>query len=265
MTLQMGRHLDIEGAYNVRDLGGYKTADGHSTRWRTLVRADDVSRLPEASRSALLIYGVRTVIDLRNPRELEISPNRFAHSGDVSYVHVHLQGTYTLAAQSTSDQSLPMPTRLSSIYITWLEKRQEEFARVLSTLASPGSLPALYHCLGGKDRTGIVSALLLRLARVPNETVVEDYTLTAEYRVNGFLKVAESPELPRGVLGQYDPPAINPDCWSVETYRARFCPPEVMSEMLAYIDQRYGDVEGYIRAIGLTDEQVEFLRIAIVE
>ena len=85
--MQPARHLDIDGAYNVRDLGGYPTRDGRRTRWKTFVRAASLHRLPPDSRATLIDYGIRTVIDLRMTRELEDAPNVFAGSSEVAYLH----------------------------------------------------------------------------------------------------------------------------------------------------------------------------------
>ena len=77
-------HLHIEGAYNVRDLGGYATSDGRRTRWGVFLRADSLHRLPLRSQAALIDYGIRTVIDLRRSREIQSDPNVFFASSDVS-------------------------------------------------------------------------------------------------------------------------------------------------------------------------------------
>ena len=238
--------MDIDGAYNVRDLGGYETADGRMTRWRTFVRADEVSSLPASSRAALVDYGIKTVVDLRRPHELENLPNGFADSGEVTYLHVDLAGDGI-----ADNLGLPMPAKISTMYVFWLERQRHEIARTLSALAAPGALPALYHCVGGQDRTGVISALLLGLAGVKNETIAEDYTLTAEYR-------------PRAYLG-VDGPDVDPAEYTPEAYRARNCPPEVMLETLTHIDDQHGGIEGYVRAIGLGQEQIDALRKAIVE
>src|SRR5438046_2102734 len=84
------RHLGLEGTYNMRDTGGYRTLDGRTTRWRTFLRSDSLHRLPHLARTTLLNYGVRTVVDLRRSDELHVAPNVFVHSPDVAYHHVSL-------------------------------------------------------------------------------------------------------------------------------------------------------------------------------
>ena len=87
----------MEGAYNVRDLGGYLTVDGRRTRWRMFLRAAGLHRLTPDDQDRLVQYGVRTVIDLRRTREVEESPNVFAASRRVSYHHQNLLGDDPLA------------------------------------------------------------------------------------------------------------------------------------------------------------------------
>lgn len=90
-----------EGCLNVRDLGGYPAMDGRETRWHTIVRADNLASLTEAGRAALVAYGVRTILDLRRPHEVEQSPNPFAHGGahGIAYANV-----------SFGDPAIPPPT-----------------------------------------------------------------------------------------------------------------------------------------------------------
>ena len=105
--------------------------------------------------------------------------------------------------------------------------------------------------MGGQDRTGLVSAMLLGLAGVPNETIAEDYPLTAEYRINAF-------------LGPNLQPGTDPAQYTPEAYRARNSPPDVMLDTLGYLDDRYGGVEGYVRSVGVTDEQKATLLDALL-
>src|SRR5688500_17816224 len=87
---QPGRQLSWEACYNVRDLGGYATADGGVTRWRAFVRAGSLYRLTPAGRAALLDYGVRTIVDLRRASELEHYPNPFAQQSEDANPPIYL-------------------------------------------------------------------------------------------------------------------------------------------------------------------------------
>ena len=137
------------------------------------------------------------------------------------------------------------------VYSLWLDRRKPQLARILATLAEPGVRPAVFHCAGGKDRTGLVAALLLGIAGVPEETIAEDYALTARYLVDRY--VAES--APREASGEE---------YTWQDYEAEFCPQGAMLKTLRHLNERYGGVESYVRSIGLTHDQVSSLRNALL-
>lgn len=244
MTLQPSRRLDIEGAYNVRDLGGYETADGRMTQWQQFLRADNVGNLPRASQNALADYGVRTVIDLRRKIEIEGEPdNVLERFPRVRYHNVDIAGD---TVPDTNESSEPFH-RITTLYRNLLEWQGKKFGETLTTLAAPGALPAMYHCMGGQDRTGLISAFLLSLAGVPNDTIAEDYTLTAEYRAHASLE-----------------PGADPVENTIQKYRERNCPPEVMLDTMQYLDDHHGGVEPYVKSVGVSDAQIAVLREALL-
>ncbi len=262
------RHLDLDGAINVRDLGGYATADGKSTRWKTLLRADNVGGLPAESQAALADYGVRTVIDLRRDSQIENLGNVFAESPQVTFYHQQMVSDDTpeeMAASSDVAESWirrmgdleGSPLRAAN-YCMRLDTRQEAIRETLSTLAAPGTLPALFHCQAGKDRAGIMAALLLGIAGVSYETIAEDYELSGYYRWRASLPEREITEPYEGA-----PPEAF-DAEGYETYR-QGSPAESMATVLEYLDERYGGIEGYVRDAGLTEDEITALRTAVVE
>ena len=247
---QPSRHLDLEGSTNVRDLGGYPTVDGRRTRWGVFLRSATTHRLTPESQQALLEYGIRTVIDLRRATELQEQPSSLAGLDGITYHHQDLIGDDPLAAEP-DNVGTGVEARMLAIYGKWLDRRQAQFRETLATLARPGALPALYHCAGGKDRTGLVSALILGLARVPADVMAEDYALSARYLIDRYFEEQASPDL-------------SPDAYSWEDYRRDFCPPEAMLMVLRHIDERYGGPEGYAQTIGLSQDEIDSLRAAIV-
>ena len=124
--LEPRRHLDLEGAYNIRDIGGYAASDGRRTRWQRLLRADSLHRLAPASQRALIEYGVRTVIDLRTTDELQEAPDIFATSAEVGYLHHNMLGDTwldgTSGSTTPSDGVLVGATELLELY-TLSDKR----------------------------------------------------------------------------------------------------------------------------------------------
>ena len=246
------RHLDLKGSYNIRDLGGYRTTDGRTTRWRTLLRSGSMHALPVESQHALIYYGVRTVVDLRTTEETRAVPNVFSGSANVAYHHQNLIGDAPLEGSESVVGAGDFAGRIPAIYISYLERRRPRIAETLATLAEPGALPAIYHCAGGKDRTGIISALLLGLAGVPPETIAQDYALTARYLMDRY-------------FDEQAPPGVTPESYTWKDYQSEFCPPEAMIEVLRHLDDRYGGIESYVRAAGLSEHQIESLQRALVD
>ena len=128
-------HLDVDGAYNVRDLGGYPTLDGRSTRWRVFVRSASLHRVPPHSQASLIDYGIRTVIDLRMTRELEEAPNVFAGSSEVTYLHQNMIGDEPPSVTRDSVETGEASERILASYGSWLDLRQPQIRRTLATLA----------------------------------------------------------------------------------------------------------------------------------
>jgi protein-tyrosine phosphatase len=239
LTSEPSRHLSLPGTYNVRDIGGYRTRDGRTVQWRTFLRADSLHRLPPEAQVTLLDYGVRTVIDLRRSDELQAAPNVFAGSTAVTYCHLSLQ-VDTPPVPGT-------PPRLVDAYRHMLDERQAQICETLQRLAAPEGLPAVVHCTGGKDRTGLIAALVLGLAGVPEDTIVEDYTLSSRYLVGQFLEETRQRALRRGYTWEQYEPLVR-------------CPPEFMHATLQHLNEQYGGIEAYARTIGLGQEQLTRFR-----
>jgi len=144
------------------------------------------------ARSTLFNYGVRTIIDLRRSDELQVAPNVFANSSDVVYHHV------SLLADSLPERKVA-PLSLPDVYRMILEQRQEQLRQTLATLAAPGGFPAIVHCTAGKDRTGLIVALLLGLVGVPAATIVDDYALSSQYLVGTYLEEARQRAARNGI------------------------------------------------------------------
>ena len=244
------RRLPIEGAYNVRDLGGYPIRAGGSTRWKTFLRSDSMHRLTSKHRVTLAQYGVRTVVDLRTTEETELTPNVLADGSEIQYVHHNIVGDDPLPRAVTLNVETGIPAdRIRISYTNWLDTRQTVFRQVLTLLAKPSARPVIYHCAGGKDRTGVISALLLDIAGVDRETIAEDYSLTARYLMQ------------RNLDGHGFPGQKVVTTW--QQYQAEYCPPDGIIKTLKHLDDNYGGVPQYMQAIGLSVEQITSLSNAL--
>lgn len=239
------RHLNWEGCWNVRDLGGLPTAGGGTTRRGALIRADCLGKLTAAGRRALFDYGVRTVVDLRGPLELAQDPPAFpgGRPDEPNFVNVPLDHQDPAAAPLWA----AIRTR-ADVYRLFLDFYPHALADGLRAIATAPPGGVIFHCLGGTDRTGLVAAALLRLAGVPDEAIAEDYALTLERRRPIYEQlVAERGE---AGLGFWDRLNMTAD---------------QMLATLAYVDERYGGFERYLLAAGLPADDLARLRLRLQE
>ena len=234
------RRLAWEGCLNARDLGGYPTVDGRETRWGAVVRSDSPAALTEAGRAALAGSGVRAIVDLRLADEIARDPNPFAEPGDhgIAYTNV-----------SVIDPAAGFPPdtyTLGQNYLWMLDRFSGFVAEVMAAVADAPEGGVLIHCAAGKDRTGLVSALLLGLVEVPDETIAADYAMTAE-----LLRPRDEEWLENGPGERAEREAM----------LARFAPTaEVMLEVLQGLTERYGGVEGYLLQAGVSPADLDRLR-----
>jgi protein-tyrosine phosphatase len=170
------RHLDWDGCANVRDLGGLPAADGRETRWGAVVRADAVDRLTAAGWSALQAHGIRTVIDLRNEDELE--PDVAPRPDDLTTVHVPLDGVEDTEFWDRWAGGPQFGTPL--YYRPFLDRFPQRAAGVIAEIAHARPGGVLVHCGMGRDRTGLVTLLVLALVGVAPEAIAADYALSAD-------------------------------------------------------------------------------------
>jgi protein-tyrosine phosphatase len=165
------RLLSWEGCYNVRDLGGHPTAHGPTTRFGAVVRADSPAGLTERGWAALRAHGTRTIVDLRDPSERDGE----AEPATVDRVFVPVLDL----ADSDFWESWRGPRDTLAFYRSALERWQDRFASAVVAVARARDGGVLVHCQVGRDRTGLVCALLLASVGVPPPSIAEDYALSA--------------------------------------------------------------------------------------
>jgi len=252
------RHLTFDGAKNMRDLGGYSTKDGRKTQWRRFLRSAKLNDLTETGQRELLDYGVGAVIDLRLPREVDKSPNVFAKSQEVVYHHFDLWGNRMDDFES-SPSSPGQAEKLADLYRMGLDRCGGIIGEIVRVLADGGDHATVFHCGAGKDRTGLVAALLLGIVGVPHETIISEFALTADHL-----------EEPNRNHAAPDPTAIVPLTnasilgLALPVYMFS-CLPTTMSLALDYLDESYGGAEGYLLANGVTDEHLVRLRSKLLD
>jgi len=169
------RHLDFSRLHNFRDLGGYRTEDGRTVRWGRLYRSDSLAKLEGEDWERFLSLGVRTVIDLRYPWEIELK-GRVPEAAGLGYHNLSIEHRpYDQAALGPDvDTARYLAERFAEVALDGVK----ELAQVLELIASADSGPLVFHCASGKDRTGIVAALVLTLLGVPEDDIIADFALT---------------------------------------------------------------------------------------
>jgi protein-tyrosine phosphatase len=243
------RHVVCDGAFNVRDLGGYTTADGKTVRWQTLYRADGLHRIPAEAAHAVAPLGWRTVLDLRTKGEFD--DGAFAHAAEQGAEVIHLPVIREPWDITAVDDAEPADF-LASRYLDMLDEGVEALTTAVELLASPTRLPAVFHCSAGKDRTGVLAALVLSVVGVPDEQIAQDYQLSASAmdKLVAWL-VAAHPD-------RVDHMAQQPTTFLQ-------CPPEAMFTFLERLRERFGSAEGYLTASGLDPEVPDRLRGVLLE
>ncbi len=239
------RDLTWDGCANVRDLGGHPTVDGGVTAFGAVVRADSVRRLSEAGWRQLVDYGIERIVDLRFHDELEADPPATI---PVEVVHVPVlpdpaSGDWP-EIEAVGDAAADNVAATKAVYLEFLRRYARGFGGAVSAVASAPPGGVLVHCMAGKDRTGLVSALLLRIAGVSVDDVAEDYA------------VSERNLLP---LWQAWLESADDEVERRRRLRMAATPAAAMTGVLHELARSGGEAE-YLRAAGVTPEELEAVR-----
>lgn len=240
------RRIVLSGPVNFRDLGGYETVDGRQVRWRRLFRSD--SLVPVTAEDARLLtgdLGLLAVIDLRTSKEVE----REGRGGlaDVALHYHHIP----LVDDVEHDPDRPWDRSLHEAYTHMLGKRAARLAEALEAIAAEVSEhPTVFHCVAGKDRTGIVAALVLALLGVSDDDIVADYALTQDVMATMIERYPR--RALRSSAGAPYPSAI---------LRAEA---ETMRQTLGELADAYGSAAGWAAAAAVDPAVIAKLRDALL-
>jgi protein tyrosine/serine phosphatase len=243
-----GRRFEFESIYNFREMGGFPTADGARIREGRVFRSDALHRVGWQDVEVLERLGIATVFDLRS--DLELESDGIGEFAGASARHVHVPLVPVTLSPYDPDvdwDNIDLPSR----YIEMLEVGGGAIRTVFEGLAAEGASPAVFHCTGGKDRTGVVAALILRELGVADEIIVEDYSRSQSY-------LASIVEAYRSELERQ---AIRPDLVAYLTSS----PAERMRFTLGELDRRWGSTREYLAAAGVDHSVLESLRKNLVE
>jgi protein-tyrosine phosphatase len=255
------RLVPLEGTLNFRDLGGYAGLDGRTTKWGLVFRSDALHELTDADRETLRRIGLQVVYDLRKSHEREKQPTALTEEHGHRLVHLVVgeDPEADTASPEIIDQimdgSLPEADDgyMADLYAQMLLSGADTFGRLLTHLTEDGGLPALFHCAAGKDRTGIAAALLLSVLGVDEETILDDYELTNEFRANRRIEVLRPTLEAAGV-----------DVEKVRPFLSARRP--VMEATLRHLHDDHGGVESYLLGpAGMTPATLDRLRALLLE
>lgn len=238
------RVITTDSIHNLRDLGGYPTVDGRTTRWRRLFRSDSLHRATGSDIPAVQALGLRTVIDLRTPEEIDLK-GRFPadlHPVDLHYISV-IDSTWGDDGMAVDEETKAVDF-LEWAYHDMLAKGGDRFVEAYHVLSGAEALPGLYHCAVGKDRTGILSLLILGSLGVRTEYIAADYGLTEE----GMARMLEWAKVhsPESVM-RYDA--------MPHVYLA--AAPEAMFRIVATLEAEHGSVRNYVEHLGVSPEAID--------
>lgn len=247
MTLR-DRHITFEACFNFRDLGGYETIDGQRVHWGRVFRSDALHRMTVTDVDLAMGLGLRTVIDLRSTGELD-RHGTFARFEEVTFHHMPVFEEEALPFKPAEPDDPEPPA--GEEYLAMATSGANSVAAALRVIAE-GDHAVVFHCAAGKDRTGILAALVLSSLGVPDEAIVIDYNLS-ERSLEPWLTWAESnaPEAAQATTTL--PP------WAL---RAQV---PTMHAFLDALRDRHGSIEGYLADAGVEREVLDTLRARLLE
>jgi protein-tyrosine phosphatase len=234
------RVVEIAGLRNLRDVGGLPAANGRVTRRGLIYRAEAPVALPAQGIEALAELRLKTALDLRGRHEDE-----FIHTtlpDGVERVYVGIQPPADpdgrgLVQQVIDGDLLDYDSdQLAAMYIGWLEDQAEPFGRAIAFCAQPANLPTLVHCHAGKDRTGLVVAMLLDNIGVQRDAIISDYALSSRYRAYRREEVASALAASGTHWDRVAPLFI--------------APPETLATALSHLEQQHGSTRAFLTGPG---------------
>lgn len=218
--------LDVPGASNVRDIGGYPGAGGRPVAKRRFIRSGRVNELTEAGVRAVRELGVQCVVDLRSTFECARMPDTLREDAQIAYIHVPMLDY--IQSEVGGEEPPQFPDSMTEMYIGLLEKSGDSFLRVFQAFADPAYRTVLFHCTAGKDRTGLSAMLLLGLAGVSHEDIIEDYSHS----------------------DKLDPQKQNHPSIPGYLFESK---PETMAAAIDHLVVHYGGIVPYLAHIGVDD------------
>jgi protein-tyrosine phosphatase len=244
------RRIELEGAVNFRDLGGYPAEGGRTMRWRTNYRSDSLSDLTDSDVCDFRQLGINTLCDLRSSLESERKPNHLPNGHGINVVLLPFipEGTLDMLSAINRGQYGPADVEREVLihYKKFVNDHASEYRRVFEVILSKDSLPLLMHCTSGKDRTGFAAAAVLLAVGVPREMIVRDYAMTNDFR--------------RDIRHLFSNDVSKPTIDALTSANPRY-----IEAALDEIDARFGTTEAWLESLGVSPSRRARLRDLLTE
>ncbi len=239
----MSNLIKLDGSKNLRHVGGMVRKNNKPVSSGVFFRSGDLRHLTKSSLIKLTQnYKIKTILDLRRPPDAKTTPEYLRNGKACAYENIDLIGMNNQTLSKSIVESITDPDmdeelkNICIMYISWIENRKTQLKEIFDLLSNKNSHPILFHCAAGKDRTGVVAALLLSLVDIDINTIVDDYAISAEYLFENPLE--DSPF----------------ETW--QEYQKIASPPMAMIKTLTFVNNKYGSVPQYLKSIGISDDQI---------
>ena len=247
--VSMDRIVPFAGVLNFRDLGGYRTADGRTTRWGRLFRSDAMDDLTSEDLVVFRRLGVSSVIDLRSSMEVGLSGRGLLELESIRFVNSPV--LFDAAASASREETTFDESYLARRYLQYFDVGAQAFVLAIEEMTVPENYPLVFNCFLGKDRTGVLAALVLSSLGVAREVVVADYALTDE-RIRLIVEKLRRDPVMRETVDQTDPALLA-------------AKEATMYEFLDEVDQRFGGARAWLESVGVAPDRLERLEVLLLE
>lgn len=246
-TVSLDRIVPFSGVLNFRDLGGYQTLDGRTTRWGRLFRSDALHDLTEDDLVVFRGLGISSVVDLRSTGEVERTGRGLLEGESIRFVNSPVLSSY----EANREESAFDESYLARRYLQYLEIGAPAFVAAFEEMTVPEHYPLVFNCFLGKDRTGVLAALVLSCLGVERQSIVEDYAITDE-RVRFITGKLRQDPAHRDAIDQTDPVLLA-------------AKEATMSSFLVEVDERFGGARAWVEAAGLAPGRLDQLESLVLE
>ncbi len=253
------RRVELKGVMNTRDLGGIRTSDDRQVRWGLLYRSGHLHKLKSRGANDLNNLGIRTVVDLRTDGEVEEKPDRLPEASGIDYRHIPISGITSEDLERTEhDIREQTPAefdgagKMTLVMSKFAIEGAGDFAQIFGLLLDERNYPLLYHCSAGKDRTGLLTALILSSVGVPRDVIFDEYLLSNYFRYD---RIERNARVGAWFVG-IDPASSRP----IMNVEAAY-----LQSSFDAIDREYGSVDSYLEeGLGLTPSDRETLKTLLL-